>query len=77
MGLFFVHELGNTSAGEGGKVTDSLQLQFCDIQGRLFELYRQEGYASADFIKAYMTSDIVKGVIPLIIAASGPAKNIC
>jgi hypothetical protein len=35
---------------------DSLQLQLCDIQGRLFELSLTKGYASESFIKQYMKS---------------------
>ena len=34
---------------------DSIQLQLCDIQGRLFEL--SDNYASEDFIRTFMTSD--------------------
>ena len=35
---------------------DSLQLQLCDIQGRLFELSLTKGYASENFINLYMKS---------------------
>jgi len=35
---------------------DSLQLQLCDIQGRLFELSLTKGYASENFITLYMKS---------------------
>lgn len=35
---------------------DSLQLQFCDIQGRLFELSAKEGYDSEAFIDTFMNS---------------------
>lgn len=39
---------------------NELQLKMCDIQGRLFELSGAKGYASAPFIKAFMTSDVAK-----------------
>lgn len=35
---------------------DSLQLQFCDIQGRLFELSLTTDISSESFIKCYMKS---------------------
>jgi len=35
---------------------DSLQLQLCDIQGRLFERSLKKGYASENFINLYMKS---------------------
>ncbi|MDR2266278.1 MAG: hypothetical protein LBE09_01650 [Christensenellaceae bacterium] len=35
---------------------DSLQLQLCDIQGRLFELSLTRGYESESFILLYMKS---------------------
>ena len=34
---------------------DSIQLQLCDVQGRLFELSGK--YASEDFIRTFMTSE--------------------
>lgn len=34
---------------------DSLQRQLCDIQGRLFEISYDEGCASEDFVRAFMT----------------------
>lgn len=37
-------------------IFDSLQLQLCDIQGRLFKLSLSEGFASEVFIKSYMKS---------------------
>ena len=37
-----------------------LQLQLCDIQGRLFELSGTQGYDSATFIKAFMTGEVAK-----------------
>ncbi|MBQ7291104.1 MAG: hypothetical protein IJW76_05210 [Clostridia bacterium] len=40
----------------------SLQLQLCDIQGRLFELSSKKGYDSISFIKAFMLSDVAKGL---------------
>ena len=39
-----------------------LQLQVCDIQGRLFELSGKKEYDSAVFIKTFMTSDVAKGL---------------
>ena len=41
---------------------NELQLKMCDIQGRLFELSGAKGYDSAPFIKAFMTSDVAKGL---------------
>ena len=41
---------------------NELQLKMCDIQGRLFELSGTKGYDSASFIKAFMTSDVAKGL---------------
>lgn len=41
---------------------NELQLKLCDIQGRLFELSGAKGYASAPFIKAFMTSEVAKGL---------------
>ena len=41
---------------------DQLQLKLCDIQGRLFELSGKAGYGSSEFIKAFMSSDIAKGL---------------
>ena len=35
---------------------DSFQFQLCDIQSRLFELSVEQGYDSAKFIEAFMTS---------------------
>jgi hypothetical protein len=39
---------------------NELQLQLCDIQGRLFELSGTQGYDSATFIKAFMTGEVAK-----------------
>lgn len=39
---------------------NELQLKLCDIQGRLFELSAKKKYNSAEFIKAFMTSDTAK-----------------
>ena len=39
---------------------DSLQLQLCDIQGRLFELSGKRGLPSVAFIRAFMTSRVAK-----------------
>lgn len=41
---------------------DGIQLKLCDIQGRLFELSGKKGYDSAAFIKAFMTSEVAKGL---------------
>lgn len=41
---------------------DELQLKLCDIQGRLFELSGEKGLPSYAFIRAFMTSDIAKGL---------------
>ena len=41
---------------------DSLQLKLCDIQGRLFELSAEKEWASATFIKAFMTSETAKAL---------------
>ena len=37
-------------------ILDSLKLQLCDIQGRLFELSLKKGFASERFIDLYMRS---------------------
>ena len=39
---------------------NSLELQLCDIQGRLFELSGRNNYDSEGFIKAFMLSDTEK-----------------
>ena len=39
-----------------------LQLQLCDIQGRLFVLSGTKGYDSVLFIKSFMKSDVAKGL---------------
>ena len=41
---------------------NELQLKLCDIQGRLFELSGAKGYDSVSFIKAFMTSEVAKGL---------------
>jgi len=41
---------------------DALQLKLCDIQGRLFELSAEKKYASAAFVKAFMTSNTAKAL---------------
>ena len=41
---------------------DELQLELCDIQGRLFELSAEKKYNSAAFVKAFMTSDTAKAL---------------
>ena len=40
----------------------SLQIQLCDIQGRLFELSGKKGYDSISFIKTFMLSHVAKGL---------------
>lgn len=37
---------------------DSLGLQLCDVQGRLFELSASEGYDSEPFVEAFMTGPV-------------------
>ena len=37
----------------------SIELQLCDIQGRLFKLLVKSGINSAEFIKVFMKSFIV------------------
>ena len=39
---------------------NSLELQLCDIQGRLFELSGRNSYDSEGFIKTFMLSDTAK-----------------
>lgn len=39
-----------------------LQLQLCDIQGRLFELSAEKNYNSFAFVKAFMTSGTAKAL---------------
>lgn len=39
---------------------NSLELQLCDIQGRLFELSGRNNYDSEGFIKTFMLSDTAK-----------------
>lgn len=41
---------------------NELQLKMCDIQGRLFELATENKYASKEFIKAFMNSEIAKNI---------------
>ena len=43
-------------------IINELQLKMCDIQGRLFELSGSNGYDSAIFIKAFMSSDVARGL---------------
>ena len=40
----------------------SIELQLCDIQGRLFKLSAQRGISSAEFIKAFMKSATAKAM---------------
>ena len=42
---------------------DRLELQLCDIQGRLFELSGRNNYDSEGFIKAFMLSDTTKRLV--------------
>lgn len=39
-------------------MTQSLKSTLADMQGQLFELSREKGFASAQFIKAFMLSDV-------------------
>ena len=41
---------------------DELQIKLCDIQGRLFELSAEKGFASAAFVKVFMTSETAKAL---------------
>ena len=41
---------------------DILQLKLCDIQGRLFELSGEKRIPSEAFIRAFMTSEVAKGL---------------
>ena len=41
---------------------NELQLKLCDIQGRLFELSAESNYASANFVKTFMTSEVAKAL---------------
>ena len=40
----------------------SIELQLCDIQGRLFKLSARRGIGSAEFIKVFMKSAIAKAL---------------
>ena len=40
----------------------SIELQLCDIQGRLFKLSAQRGISSAEFIKVFMKSVTAKAL---------------
>ena len=40
----------------------SIELQLCDIQGRLFKLSTQRGISSAEFIKVFMKSATAKAL---------------
>ena len=40
----------------------SIELQLCDIQGRLFKLSARIGISSAEFIKVYMKSATAKAL---------------
>ena len=40
----------------------SIELQLCDIQGRLFKLSAQRGISSADFVKVFMKSATAKAL---------------
>ena len=40
----------------------SIELQLCDIQGRLFKLSAQRGINSAEFIKVFMKSATAKAL---------------
>ena len=40
----------------------SIELQLCDIQGRLFKLSARRGISSAEFIKAFMKSATAKAL---------------
>lgn len=40
----------------------SIELQLCDIQGRLFKLSAKKGISSAEFIKVFMKSSTAKAL---------------
>ena len=40
----------------------SIELQLCDIQGRLFKLSARRGISSAEFIKVFMKSATAKAL---------------
>ena len=40
----------------------SIELQLCDIQGRLFKLSTRRGISSAEFVKVFMKSATAKAV---------------
>ena len=40
----------------------SMELQLCDIQGRLFKLSARRGISSAEFIKVFMKSNTAKAL---------------
>lgn len=40
----------------------SIELQLCDIQGRLFKLFARRGISSAEFIKVFMKSVTAKAL---------------
>ena len=40
----------------------SIELQLCDIQGRLFKLFARRGISSAEFIKVFMKSATAKAL---------------
>ena len=41
---------------------ESLWLQICDIQGRLFKLAWKAGYDSEDFMKQFMRSRVAREI---------------
>ena len=54
----------------------SIELQLCDIQGRLFQLSARRGISSAEIIKVFMKSATAKAWILPIIGCNGQGKNI-
>ena len=43
----------------------SIELQLCDIQGRLFKLSAKRGISSAEFIKVFVKSATAKAFVDL------------
>ncbi len=43
-------------------MNESLKLALCEMQAQLFVLSQQKGYASAEFIKTFMDSDVAEAL---------------
>ncbi len=55
---------------------ESLWLQICDIQGRLFKLAWKAGYDSEDFMKQFMRSRVARDLDSEYNECNGREKNI-